>query len=216
MERRNNNRKGYSKYRSNKAKDSVEQEFLFTRNVSWSAASVATFLTLDATALTSVCGTFGAFADMYRFYRIKKIKIKCGPELNATVSEYYLLTFFPEGTTAPTAFGDVEGLTTSDFAINKGGAFNSVATLSIEEDALRTVTSGHWMVTSNDASDTFLESYGDVYMISGASNSAGLLATVRMIVEFKELVDPGTISKRLKIKDSATPKVIERVSFPPP
>ncbi len=199
MNRRPRNNR--NRNRPQKGSDLVRQDFLFTRSVAWSASTSATYLTLEGSALAAVSGTIAAFMDMYRFYRILDCRVKTVAATVTTAGPPYVLTWAPEGTTIPPTIAAVENLSTSEITVNEGtGAFHTAATLVLHEDTLRSVTGGRWLVTSADATDTFLESYGAIAMIADSSTSTSIIGKVTLCMEFKEIVDPNTISITRKPK----------------
>ncbi len=184
----------------------VRQQFTFVKQVTPSASTTAVLQDLSSIGLAANSGAMTNFLDMYRYFRLNKARFEVMSDVAVTNNTCFLATFVPEGTTAPPTIAAVENNHTSPLG-HTGAASNgyhAATTLTLNGDALRSVTGGKWLVTSGNATDTFLETYGSVQLLTSVSGSETFTVICRIEAEFREMVDPNTISKMLK--ESKNPK----------
>ncbi len=180
----------------------IKQQFTFVKTIAPTASTTVQAQSLSSTDLASASGDLSNFLDMFRYFRIRRARFELITDVAITVETVFLLTFVPEGTTAPPTISSVENNHTSEMGLSGGGGNGAHCKihLNLPDEALRSVTGGKWLVTSGDATDTFLETYGAVQLLCTASNSESFTLLVRLNCEFREIVDPLTISARLKDK----------------
>ncbi len=186
---------------SSKSK-SIKQTFLFLKSVTLTAAKTVEIISLDSTDLPGYSGSLTYFLDMYRFFRITRAKVSVVTEGVEMTSSNGVLTFVPEGATAPASFASVESPYTSEHAVfGLGDGHYSVAHLTLPSQALTAVVgNGGWLVSAGDATDPFLESYGSVQLVIDANQTGAFSARVELVMEFKGLVDPLSLSRTNAIR----------------
>lgn len=134
-----------------------------------------------------------AYFDMYRYFRVRKVSVQVLPYgvTNTTSQCGVIAHIAPGATVAPTTVLSFE--TPNQVSITNHPANNRPLILTNKD--LSGI--GQWAVTQSDATDQVLKSFGIVYLASPVNintSFGSLQVTVDMELEFKTLLDPGTIS----------------------
>ncbi len=161
----------------------------------------ATILTLDGTSLASVNGTFNNFNDMYRYFRLKWLHIDIIQQDSTASEQAFIMTHVAPGLTTPVLMTSVENMATSKpfRAVGFSAGSHQMGRLTLDWSQFRQVSEGGWLVTNADSAATELDSYGLVQMLASSTVTPAIAFTVqlRFVAEFKELVDPITITQRI-------------------
>lgn len=179
--------------------EEVSRRFHFTCITAYANGIATTALSLNA--LETVCLGFAELSDLYRYFKINKLKVTAwvGGVVSSSDEEgFYALYHTPNGATgtAPT-LNDMEG----KFALGHVWTYSSVgvpgknAVLELQRDDLTTISP--WFVTLDDSSGgADMDGPGVINFVqaSGVTDSGDIIYEVDMHVTFKTMLDPSTIS----------------------
>jgi hypothetical protein len=171
----------------------------FTTEITYGTTVTAyKLLNLDgATAtygLSANSSIIAAYMDMYRYFRINRIKIRTISSNHLSYPTYpFILSYLAPGNTAdPSSWTDLE---TKNQVLTFGDPAH-IATLDLTLNDLKSV--GDWFVTQNDASTEAIYSAGEIWVASSSNfylwSSPKFAVFVEIDVTFRTLLDPALIS----------------------
>jgi hypothetical protein len=146
--------------------------------------------------LSASSSIIAAYMDMYRFFRINRIKIRAidNDTIEYDVDYPAVLAYLAPGNTAdPTDWTDFE---TKHQVLTFGDPAH-IGTLDISQKDLQSV--GDWFITQNDASTEALYSAGEIWLANSANfsvwaNPTHVAIFVEVDITFRTLLDPSLIS----------------------
>lgn len=167
-------------------------------------------LTLEPTSgsLGSVSGEIGNFLDMYRLCRIEDFKIVVNAiDYTAGIAAWdgFVVSYRPQGVNAPSNLLSIETAHSSNGVGDLASAYNKAVVSITRKDISVTAEAGGpgtgWLTTQNDGPAVLHFGFIDITSttpVSGTPGNVGWHYRAECTMSFKELVDPTTISLRLK------------------
>lgn len=161
---------------------------------------------------------FAEMSDLYRYFRINRLRVKGIWHGASTTPEVFGLYFEPNGATgAPLTVDQLEG----KFCIGTtyGTGFKGdAAEMSLAREELHTITP--WFVTLNDTSagaDADGPGSIDLLAESGTTTDGILMIEIEMSITFRSRLDPQSISAKLRarIEQSEGISKIEKLNSKP-
>ncbi len=165
---------------------------------------------------------FAQLVDAYRFYRIHRVHLRAMPSFVSAAADLsavgtcVVMGWVPEGSTAPNDVTDFE--TTAVSKLTQIGAHTGTEgtarpnPIELELGAEHFLgQTGGWYVTHSDATEPFLDTAGQVYLVLSdvTGDTARFYLQATLDVEFKEPLDPAAISLMAEKRLLARPEFLD-------
>lgn len=169
-------------------------------------------MTLEPTSgsMGSYSGELNNFLDMYRLCRLESFKVVVNAvDYTAGIAAWdgFVVSYRPQGVAAPTNLLSIETPHSSCGVGDLASAFNKAVVKLERGDISVTAEAGGpgmgWLTTQNDGPAVLHFGFIDITSTTPASGTPGNVGwqyKAEAVMSFKELVDPSTISARVKAR----------------